>query len=264
MKMVQGRIIYVLAFVMAGLGLTAVSMSAALYTENFTNTTSGNQAISTVGWTGYYTTSATNVSAIVMGSGADTWGLSNTYGNPIANGQGYLFTLNSSYSQQIFAAYDSTFTAMDMTGTSITWNMGNASNIPKIYVLIQVAGSWYASTTSFSTPSGYSAGSFNSATSGVTYSLNFTTDKSAWRNFTLVENSSMGLGAALTSDLPSSSITSIGYFIDYTGVTGTGSAVRIDTLQIIPEPVVATLLLLGIGLVSGRQLRSRWRDPAPS
>ncbi len=261
--MIHSQIICVFTLVMAGLGLTAISMSGALYTENFTNSGSGNQAISTVGWTGYYSTSATNVSSIVTGTGADTWGISSTYGNPIANGLGYLFTLNGSYSQQIFAAYDSTFTAMDMTGTSITWNMGNLSNVPKIYVLIQVAGSWYASTTSFSTPNGYSAGSFNSATSGVSYNLNFTTDKSAWRNFTLVENSSLALGTALTSDLPSSTITSIGYFIDYTGVTGTGSAVRIDTLQIIPEPAVTALVLLGIGLMTGRRLRSRWRDPVP-
>lgn len=261
--MISTRFICALSLVLVGVALIGRSSQAALYTENFTNSSGGNQAISTVGWSGYYTATATNISTIVTGTGADTWGLSNTYGNPIANGQGYLFTLNGSYSQQIFAAVDSTFTPIDMTGTMITWNMGNTSNVPKIYVLIEVGTSWYASTTSYSTPANYSAGTFNSATSGVTYNLNFTTNKSAWRNFTLTENTSMALGSALTSDLTSSTISSIGFFIDYTGVGGTGSAVRIDTLQIIPEPATTWLLLLGVGAMAGARMRVRWRDPVP-
>lgn len=147
--------------------------------------------------------------------------------------------------------------------------MANASMDSKVRVLVQIGGNgtagtgtWYASDEAFASAKAYGGfGNFSSApTSEVTFNLNFTADKSTWREFTLTPGTSMSVaGSSLSSNLASNTITGVGFYI--VSANTTSSAVRLDSLTItaaIPEPtsvagVLGTLVIVAVWTLRRRK-----------
>ncbi|WP_043585773.1 hypothetical protein [Geminisphaera colitermitum] len=197
-----------------------------------------NKAITTIsGWNAY------------AGATAGTATTSNVYiiggykGNP--NGDYGFLAINSAGITTPYLAIG-TITPINITDTTVTWTMGNASTGSKVQLMVQSGGEWYVSSGTYSNSSTYTAGTFASAeTASVTQTLNFST--ATWNAFALNPGTAMSVGA--TAALPSSSITGIGFY-----VTNASGLVRLDTLTVtsaaVPEPTAATLLLGTLALVA--------------
>lgn len=240
---------------LVGAGLLALpslipsSLQAApIYEETFTNTSVplNNQPVNYVGWNGYSGASGTDISAVTP-SGSTYAGISNVAGNPNST-VGYLSFVNNS-TPTTFAAVE---TGLSLNSpTDISWAMNANASGNSVYLLVQVDGNWYASLNPFTTPAVGNATDFQTS---PTVSTTFTTNASAWRNFTLNPGTSMALGSALGSNLSSSVVTGIGFYTTSTGVT------RIDTLQVVPEPGAMAMVVMG--LMGVTLLRKRFRTSA--
>lgn len=217
--------------------------AAPLYEQDFINNSGANAAVNTVGWNAYLGSTATVKSADAGGGGVDRIGISYLAGNPNTS-NGYLYTANTLTANQIFAA---TATFSSISPTTITWREGNNNTGISVRLMVQVGGSWYATDQAFSNTVAYSTATdfSNSSSPDVMKSFNFTTTASSWRSVTLVPGSTLSLGSVLTSDLVSSSITGIGFFVQSPSTLNVAS--RLDTLVIVPEP--QTPILIGLGLI---------------
>ena len=232
----------VLAMLLASTATTLHSQ--VLYSEYFTNTApSGNMYLVNFGWTGYIHSNATTVTA------SNAY-IPNLAGNP-APDKGYLSLsgLSTTY------GLTETFSSIDAAGSEITWSMGNSATSTTVRLLVQSDSNWYASSQLFSNATAYaSQAAFSAATtSDVLRSLTFSTAAANWQSFTLNPGTEMSLGSVIGSDLSSSQITGIGYY-----VTTTSGTTRLDSLVVtVPEPSTATLL--GLGAIAGCCLFRRWR-----
>jgi archaellin len=191
------------------------------FTENFTNTLpAGNMYLSDFGWSGY------------QGATAQTLPTSIAYipqnlGNP-NTAKGYLaFTPSTTGT---FAAVKTLPSRLDVAGCAFKWSMGNNLTTSTVRLLVKMGANWYASSAEFKNTSTYTATTFASGTTAdVRRSLDFSKAKANWRSFTLTSGSVMSLGAVLGSDLTSSEITDIGFYV----TTPAGSTVvRLDSLQV--------------------------------
>jgi hypothetical protein len=134
-----------------------------------------------------------------------------------------------------------------------------------VQLLVQVEENWYISTRFFDCK----ASDFTSTTyENYHQTFVFTTDAAAWSAFTLVpstgagteespHNGTLAIGASLNSNLPSTTITGIGFYL--TNTSSSGINIRIDTLTVtqlaaVPEPAT-TALILGGALLLGITLR---------
>ena len=244
--------------------LSAASLNATvIYTENFDNSTSENQSSSFIGWEAYTGTSATDISANAPNSG-NRMGLSNLSGNP-SSSDGYFFAANSGSGtqDQIWAGIN---TGLSLSNVSeISWRMGNSTTVASVKLLVEVGGQWYASATSFSNSNTYNASSFSSGadTPDIVKNLTFSTDAADWLELNLDPGNSLNIASSPISDLPTSTVTGIGFFVD-SGNTFT--TVRLDSLEIsaatIPEPSsFALMLILGATSLAVRRARPQ---PAPT
>lgn len=230
---------------MAACGSMLTGHAAPLYEQDFINNSGANAAVNTVGWNAYLGSTATVKSADAGGGSVDRIGISYLAGNPNTS-NGYLYTANTLSANQIFAM-TATFTSI--APTTITWREGNSSTGISVRLMVQVGGNWFATDQTFSNAVAYStAADFsNSSSADVMKSFSFTTTASSWRNVTLVPGSTLSLGAVLSTDLVSSSITGIGFFVQSPSTLNVAS--RLDTLVIVPEPQTPILLGLGFALL---------------
>lgn len=147
-----------------------------------------------------------------------------------------------------------------------------SSTVGRVQLLIKIDSNWYISN---QTVTPYNTGSKGfEVTTYANYhvTFNFTADKSAWSSFTLIpstgdgtitpHNGTMAIGSSLTSNLTSTNVTGIGFYLTNTHSTN-GVTLRLDTLTIsqvsVPEPTTCALLLGGIILmgVTLRRIRQR-------
>ncbi len=246
-------------------GLTSLMVSrAAIYTEDFNHATSSpNLAVSTESWSAYMGAAATNVSTVGDPNSGDAIAISGSSSYPPYVGSpttyGALYVANRATTSLISAAV-TTFTsatALNLSaGNTISWNMGNSTTAPSVRLMIQLggdgsvgSGSWYASSLSFSNSSNFSLFSdFANATSGVSYSLNFSTLAADWRSLTLTPGTELSLGSTLGSNLSSTTITGIGFYM----VNGTtlNSNIRLDNLTVVPEPTSVALAVGALGMLA--------------
>lgn len=251
------------------LTLLAPAVRAQLYSETFTNNTGGNYMTATSSWYTYAGATATNLSNYMpatntISNTVDYAGISNAAGNP-KDTKGYLFFVNNATPAQTFGSVHTFGAGLTLTnGDSITWTMGNNKTTASVRILLQIggdgsvgSGTWVASNSPKNNTTAYlSAANFSDAqTADVTFSLNFSTTASNWSSFTLdPTGGSMSLGTTLSSDLASSTITGIGFYV----VDASNTVVRVDTLQIIPEPTAVALLVFSFGtLLLGTHRRTR-------
>ncbi len=199
-------------------------LAQSLYQQSFDNLTAGNITESTTGWYSYQGSAATSITSETSLSF-----LSNLAGNP-GSSYGYLALNTSSANNYALVQTGISFNA---SKSVIKWNMGNSNSATTVRLLLKIDDNWYASSTTFTTsPVISSAPLFAGATtSAVEKSLTFSTASSNWRNFTLnPSGSAMALGSVLTSDLPSSFVTGIGFYVS----TAAGSSIlRIDQLTVL-------------------------------
>lgn len=235
--------------------MTALAEAGVIFQDTFTNPGTSQQNLTTYGngWAAYAGTSGADITSIDGTASNDSVAVSNL---------DYLFSANNAVAAQSFAAID-TFSAISVAnGSTISWYMGNNSELTTVRLLVKVGGNWYASSVAFQNTSTnkYSTGSAFStdvaSTTAPSFSLTFSTDASNWRAFTLNPNSSMQLGAQLASPLPTNDITGIGFYV----TTAFSSPARFDSLLItsVPEPSVYALLALGLVSVVIFQ-KKRWR-----
>ena len=190
--------------------------SETIFSENFTNTLpSGNMYLSDFGWSGYQgATAATLPTSLAY--------IPQNLGNP-NTAKGYLI-----FAGGTFAAVK-TFSGRDVAGYAFKWSMGNTHTTATVRLLVKVGSNWYASSEVFNNTSAYTATTFATTTTGdVLRSLGFSTAAANWRSFTLTPGSAMSLGAVLSSDLPSSEITGIGFYV----IAPVSSGVRLDSLAV--------------------------------
>lgn len=230
--------------------LASSASAQALYEQYFNNSSSSvNATASSVGWSAYVSSSATNISNIAGGGSEDRVSISYLAGNPNTS-LGFLFAANPQTSNQVFAAV-TTFSSI--TPTTFSWKQGNANTGSSVRLMVQVNGNWYATSQAFTNTVAYTAAEFAASTSAdVSKSFAFTTTASAWRSVSLVSGSTLSLGSVLGSDLSSSAITGVGFFIQSPTINVSS---RIDSLVIVPEP--GTLGLAGAGLLGMLLVRRR-------
>jgi hypothetical protein len=204
------------------LEVTPLTPPEPVYSEKFTNTLpSGNMYLSNFSWNGYRDANAASLSASHVY-------IPQNLGNPDTQ-KGYL-TLAPGAAGTF--AVVKTLSSLDAAGCAFTWSMGNNLTTPTVRLLVKVGANWYASNETFSNTSTYTPATFASTTTGdVCRLLVFSTAAANWRFFTLTPGSAMSVGAALGSNLPSSQITGIGFYI----TTPAGSpVVRLDSLEVTP------------------------------
>lgn len=238
------------------------SAQGALYSETFDNTTGSNKTAGQVGWSAFVGSTAIDLTNVAGVTNTDYVADASAAGNPNTP-NGFIFANNGATLNQKFALVDTLLgSIVNLTnGDSITWTMGNNSTTATAQILIQIggdgtvgSGTWYVSSTTFRDLTGHDSTAFKNATeSSVTSTLTFSSSMTAWKEFTLNSGSSMAVGNTLTADLSSTTITGIGFYL----VDGnTGSSMRLDNLQVIPEPGVLALVLSG-GLAGVLAVRRR-------
>ncbi|PAW78539.1 MAG: hypothetical protein B9S32_06345 [Verrucomicrobia bacterium Tous-C9LFEB] len=241
------------------------SAQGALYSETFDNTSGANKTSGQIGWSAFVGSSALNLTNVAGVTNTDYVAVASAAGNP-GTPNGFIFANNGATANQTFALVDTTLSSPVTlaNGDSITWTMGNNSATATAQILIQIggdgsvgSGSWYVSTAT-RTSSSLNTASFQSASeSAVTATLTFSTSMSSWKEFTLSGGNSMAVGNTLLADLSSTTITGIGFYLVDTA--GVGSSMRLDTLQIVPEPgSLALVLAAGLAsLLCARRRQSR-------
>ncbi|WPJ97261.1 hypothetical protein SH580_06010 [Coraliomargarita algicola] len=211
-----------------------------IYSETFDNNTAGNLGSSSIGWSAYVGAFATDISGTIP-NGGDRMGVADIPGNPSSDGDSYFFASNTGNTQDI--SWTGIETGLSLSNvSSISWRMGNATTATTVKILVQIGGSWYASSSDFSNSSTYTGGTFSSAGAAddVLQEFTFSTDAEDWLELTLNPGVTMSLGSAPVSDLSSSTITGLGFYVD---TNNTFTTARLDTLQVnsIPEASVFAL-----------------------
>lgn len=224
-----------------------------IYQELFSNTSGSNQSESSVGWTSYWGSTGTIITMEV-----DKTFIAPLGGNP-STPNGYLALNNSSLSPNYansFAIVENFASGLNISGSTITWTMGNNSTAMTARLLIQIggdgtagSGTWYASSQAFSNSTVYNSqvAFAGASTASVTQTLTFSTAASDWLSFTLAPGTTMSLGSVLGSDLSSSQITGIGLLVTTPNSSVIG---RFDTLTVtVPEPSTIAMFAGGLAFV---------------
>lgn len=123
------------------------------------------------------------------------------------------------------------------TTTSVTWDMGNSSNSTTVRLLVQSAGSWYVTQTSYSTAATTLAQFQGAGATAVSVNLSTAT----WYTYNLA---TLTVNTGTPATLPSTDLTGAGLHL----FNSTDNAVsRFDNFTLVPEP--SALLLTAIGAV---------------
>jgi len=251
-------------------GLFAASSASAavgiIYSETFDS--ASNTSLSNLGWVGYGFAGASTTGAEISAVSSNTLFIGSGISSPNTGQGGYLAAIlgnpdgGNPYRYPTYIAQDRGLD-LDFAGATISWAMNGASGATvRVRLLVEIDGELYASAVSDTAQKYFSPAAFGDAnhfqnnTELLTKTLSFTTDADAWEKLTYDVATGSVSFTALSSDLPSTKVTSIGFHI-----TG-GNTGRIDTLQVvgtmIPEPSSATaafgLVALGFSLRRFRRL----------
>lgn len=238
----------------------AVTVRGALYTETFENPATGaNMQTSAIGWSVYAGSTAINNSTTTSS------GSSPFHDYAAVSTSDFLFVNNAVTLNQSFAAVHEFGAGLTIkSGDTFSWQMGNATTAATAQIMIQTGGNWYVSTSvkQNTKVNGYSSGTefinaVNASSADVSFSLAFDPSTAAWKTVTLTDGVELSIGSTITNPFSSTTtITGIGFYLVDAGAS-IGQSMRIDTLQIVPEP--GTLALAGLGgmllVVSARRQR---------
>lgn len=221
------------------LAAQTVGMAASIYTENFNNTAGVDRPVTYLaglaGYAGATAAATTNAQASIRSATGTGDG-----------SVGYLYVNTSPGGQ--FAIVNTGLSLSLGSASKFTWDMQQANSAGHVRILIQLGGSdWYVSNTVVD-PLVNATGVFSTPYSTYASELAFSLLASNWSTFTLSPETSMAVGSTLTADLPSSTITGIGFYLTNTS-SSWSDVVRLDTVAVIPEPSTVALALLAAGAV---------------
>lgn len=246
-----------IASVGVSVGLMSAVASAAVYpySEQFPNTTGGNQPVSTAGWKAYSGSTAVDKSGTVDFAPAPRIGISNLNGTPHTPQGGYIFTAHRQTSPHIFATYVE-FTSPLGFASTMDWKMANTSaEAVTVRVLVRdhISGQWYASTTDFSTAADEGSAT-NLQANNFANSITFDNNGSNWLNVTLIPGTALSVSNTSPSGTLSGIYDSVGFIIEHPASNGSADTVaRIDAVNIVPEPASISALLGGLCLLRRRR-----------
>jgi hypothetical protein len=223
---------------------SATAKAAVIYRETFGNTTGSNVALPAGGWTSTSNGGSGWRSSPNTGRATDLPNVS--AGTTSSQSIGYLLNTTNTVSIIYTTEYVIAQTVIPDLAT-ISWYQGN--NTPsETRVIVQIGGSWYATTETFTNTAVASNANFGAEAEVQVF--NWTTSASSWRALT-VSGSTETLGATLTESLPTGQITAFGLYFAAT------SSQRFDTFEIqtIPEPHLAALGGLGTLILLIRRRR---------
>lgn len=242
------------------LAQAAVTVRGALYTETFENPSTGaNMQTSAIGWYAYAGNTAINYSTTTSS------GSSPFHDYAAVSTTDFLFVNNAVTLNQTFAVVHEFGTGLTInSGDTFSWQMGNATTAATAQIMIQVGSSWYVSTSvkQNTKVNGYGSGTdfinaVNASSADVSFSLAFDPSTTGWKTVTLTDGVELSIGSTITNPFSSTTtITGVGFYLVDAGAS-ISQSMRIDTLQIVPEPNALALIGLGgILLVFGAR-RSR-------
>jgi hypothetical protein len=254
-----------------------VTYADVIYREVFGNLASGtNSSFGIEGWYGYWgTTAASGDSANYNNLGVSTAaGAPNNLDNVNAggpalstiNGLGFTSggTLTPGANNRILVGTSQYTVDPSLWNIStISFYAGSAAVsgiIPGFRIAVEIDNNWYATAQVFANTT--AIGSISGFASGAQQqTFNWTTSASAWNTLTFVPGTSLVLGSAVGSDLPSDPITAFGLYSDPVASGASAATRRWDTFEIdavaVPEPSSVALVLIGLGALAGGLRRSR-------
>jgi hypothetical protein len=215
--------------------LNSATKAAVIYRETFGNTTGSNVALPAGGWT------STSNGGSGWRSSPNAGRASNlpnvNAGTSSSQSLGYLLNTTNTVSIAYTSEYVIAQTVVPDLAT-ISWYQGNNSADSETRVVVQIDGSWYATTQTFTNTA--VASNSNFGTEAEMQVFNWTTSASSWRALA-VSGTTETLGATLTESLPTGPIAAFGLYF------AASSSQRFDTFEIqtVPEPAVAAIGGLG-------------------
>jgi hypothetical protein len=239
---------------LSAFGVHTASAMDILYSEYFTNNTGSARAINGVNY---------NWDSFVGNTGTHTLGntsISPNAGNPNSS-TGYLVAQANPETPRILIHEFGTGIDFMPGGTNseISFTMAPSLTYVQVRVMALVEGTWYASSSYFSSPSNDI--DFAAASSeDVEKSLEFSLLAENWHELTFVENVTMVLAAGtLESDLTTSTIDGFGFYLENTHGSW-GSYANLDTIEVSAVPETSNFALL-LGIVAlgfcGKRFKSR-------
>ena len=265
---------------LAGVALLCMQVTRAdvIYRETFSRTAgAANTNLAYVGWSGYWSTTAQSDASVSVNNFGDGSSVGKPSGGSITNvnagpsdGNTNGFPFVSGF---LAVSNNVLITTSEYAVNQSIWNIGsisffsgNTSNNPNSFanpipgwrIAIQMDGNWYASSTNLvQTNNIANAGAF--ATSGQQMIFNWTNAASAWLSLNFTAGSTLTLGSALGSDLPTDPITAFGLYsdpsVDTNGVGGIQTrrfdTYEIDGVAVVPEPSSVALVFIGLGALLG-------------
>jgi hypothetical protein len=270
-----------------------VTYGDVIYRETFSQTAgAANTNFDFAGWAGYWSPTAQsvvqgNVTNASGNSVYDNFGIGSSVGRPsggtvtnvnagasVGNTNGFPFSSGFLSVSNNILTYTTEYTVNQSLWNvgSISFYSGNTSNNPNAFpgnnipgyrIAIQMDGNWYVSATNM-VQNNSVANAAGFASSGQQMVFNWTTTASAWLNLSFVPGTTLAIGSAVGSDLPTDAITAFGLYSDPSistnGVGGLGTR-RWDTYEInavaVPEPGSVALVLIALGALVGGLRRSR-------
>lgn len=194
------------------------------------------------GWTAY--------------NGADGSTLAGGSGQPSVQTSGAIWSQPNTTGHVYQATGDAfTFDLSDAITLSVDSVQSSASRIGRVRFMIQIDNQWYASASTIQPLNYDNFSAAETAEADTTLSLALSTDASAWLAFTL-DGTGVSL-TALIADLPSSSVTGVGW---WTYTTSISTVIRFDNFAItsaIPEPSAFAALFGVLGLATALGARRR-------
>lgn len=232
------------------------SGATVIYREVFGAASSGNFAMSGVGWsaamgstaTDYSSTVNTSSGAFVSGNTGNPTNLDNVNagGAAASTSLGIVgMALNNTSNQRLGLVYTTeySFNTADYQSINFSWYEGNNTTSAKVRLALQIDGNWYVTNTTFSNSTAVSSAA-NFSTQSVLQSFDFTTTASQWSTLNFTSGSALSIGSTLTNALPTGTITGFGLYASDT----TNSTIRLDTFAVsVPEPGAVSMCFLGVG-----------------
>jgi len=210
-------------------GISAMAADA-VFAEHFANKTGA--AIPVAGldgkWAVYYGPQATDDSSLKRGAYVDF--------EKGADGEdGFLrfdyATAGAASGRYQFAVVDSDINLTLSEGDIISWQAVGHNSAIRVQLLLQVNGTWYISTNTFTVAN--NGLKWSTSSKNQIHSLTFSRNTLDWAHFLLESNVKLEPGEALSGDLPEGRVTGIGLFLRNTDESQ-GTSSFIDDLKISP------------------------------